>query len=55
VAACHWLGQSDDHASTGDDVHAALARAPGLRRLVHHREEGFVLEVFRVGHGPAPD
>lgn len=47
VAACHWLGRSDDHACHGEDVHAALARRVDLTRLVHHREEGFILEVFR--------
>ena len=49
VAACHWLGHSDDHACHGEDVHAALARRRDLTRLAHHREEGFVLEVFRRG------
>lgn len=47
VAACHWLGRSDDHACTGEEAHAALGRRPELTRLAHHREEGFLLEVFR--------
>lgn len=47
VAACHWLGTSDDHACHGEDVHAALARRTDLTRVAHHREEGFLLEVFR--------
>ncbi|WP_291084643.1 SAM-dependent methyltransferase [Dietzia sp. UBA5065] len=47
VVACHWLGRSEDHACHGEDVHAALARRDELERLVHHREEGFLLEVFR--------
>lgn len=46
VVACHWLGRSADHACTGEDVHAALAR-DDLTLLAHHREEGFLLEVFR--------
>lgn len=47
VVACHWLGRSPDHACTGEDVHAALAERGDLTLLAHHREEGFLLEVFR--------
>lgn len=47
VVACHWLGRSTDHACTGEDVHAALAERGDLTLLAHHREEGFLLEVFR--------
>lgn len=47
VAACHWLGRSPDHAATGEDVHEALSRVDGLTRLAHHREERFLLEMFR--------
>ena len=46
VVACHWLGDSDDHACHGEDVHRALARRTDLTRLVSHREEEFLLEVF---------
>ena len=47
VAACHWLGHSSDHACHGEDVHAALGRRPELTRLAHHREDGFLMEMFR--------
>ena len=47
VVACHWLGRSPDHACTGEDVHTALAGRDDLTLLAHHREEGFLLEVFR--------
>ena len=47
VVACHWLGESDDHACHGEDVHAALAQREDLEREVQHREQGFLLEVFR--------
>lgn len=49
VAACHWLGHSADHRCHGEDVHAALGRRSELTRIVHHREEGFLLEVFVRG------
>lgn len=47
VAACHWLGHSPDHACHGEDVHAALGRRTELTRIAHHREDDFLLEVFR--------
>ncbi|MFZ8755960.1 PIG-L family deacetylase [Microbacterium sp. HMH0099] len=46
LVACHWRHPVAEYPRTGDDVHAALAAHPGLRRLVRHEEEDFVLEVF---------
>jgi LmbE family N-acetylglucosaminyl deacetylase len=46
VLLCHWLGQSDDFAQTGMDVHTAFRRHSGLAAMVEHREPEFILEVF---------
>lgn len=46
VVLCHWTGQADDFAQSGADAHAAFADRSGLRPLVRHDDEEFVLEVF---------
>lgn len=46
LLAVHWRHPVADYPQTGDDVHAALAAAPGLGRLVEHVEEDFRLEVY---------
>jgi len=46
VLACHWRHPVTDYVQGGDGVHAAIAEHLGLRRLVRHEEDDFVLEVF---------
>jgi len=46
LVACHWRHPVDDYPLSGDDVHAAIRRRPGLTRLAVHVEADFVLEVF---------
>ncbi|MGX6607977.1 methyltransferase domain-containing protein [Micromonosporaceae bacterium Da 78-11] len=53
LVATHWRWPVDEHARSGDEVHAALAAAPGLSRLVRHEEADFLLEVFTCTP-PAP-
>ncbi|GAA2524169.1 SAM-dependent methyltransferase [Winogradskya humida] len=50
LVAVHWRWPVTEHARSGDDVHAALAAAPGLERVARHEEADFILEVFT----PAP-
>ncbi|GAA4139634.1 bifunctional PIG-L family deacetylase/class I SAM-dependent methyltransferase [Leifsonia shinshuensis] len=46
VVLCHWTGHADDFAQSGWDAHAAFANRSGLRVLVQHHDEDFLLEVF---------
>jgi SAM-dependent methyltransferase len=46
LVAVHWRWPVGDHARSGDDVHQALAAAPGLSRLSRLEEADFLLEVF---------
>jgi hypothetical protein len=46
VVACHWRHPVGEYPLGGDEVHAVLNEVSGLRRLVFHQEEDFVLEVF---------
>jgi SAM-dependent methyltransferase len=46
LVAVHWRWPVGEHARTGDEVHAALAMAPGLARQARHEEADFILEVF---------
>lgn len=46
LVAVHWRHPVADHAGTGDAVHEALGRHPGLARLARHVEDDFLLEVF---------
>ena len=45
VVACHWRHGADDFRQSGDDVHAALVRRPGLHAVAHHDEADFVVDV----------
>ena len=45
LLACHWRHPVADYPLSGDEVHARIATL-GLRRLVHHDEEDFLLEVW---------
>jgi SAM-dependent methyltransferase len=49
LVAVHWRHIVADYPLRGDDVHAAIAKAPGLDRLLRHDEEDFLLEVFVPG------
>lgn len=53
LVAVHWRWPVEEHALTGDEVHAALAAAPGLVRQVRHEEADFVLEVYTRTPPPA--
>ncbi|GAA2616498.1 class I SAM-dependent DNA methyltransferase [Paractinoplanes durhamensis] len=46
LVAVHWRHPVEEHARSGDEVHAALSARPGLHRLTRHEEADFVLEVF---------
>jgi SAM-dependent methyltransferase len=46
LVATHWRWPVGEHFRSGDEVHAALAAAPGLSRLARHEEADFLLEVF---------
>ncbi|ADG73425.1 LmbE family protein [Cellulomonas flavigena DSM 20109] len=49
VLACHWRHPVEDYPLPGDAVHRALARAArdaGLARLVEHREDDLLLDVW---------
>ena len=45
LVCCHWRHPVRDYPLRGDEVHDEV-RALGLPRLVEHREDDFVLEVF---------
>jgi len=53
LLACHWRHPVADYPRSGDDVHAAIAARPELRRAVRHVETDFLLEVFTVGDQPS--
>jgi len=46
LLAVHWRHPVADYPRPGDDVHRALARQPGLARLVRHAEPDFLAEVY---------
>ncbi|MFI1990522.1 SAM-dependent methyltransferase [Actinoplanes sp. NPDC020271] len=46
LVAVHWRWPVAEHARSGDEVHAALARLPELHRVARHEEPDFLLEVF---------
>lgn len=47
VLLCHWTGDSDDFAQSGEAAHARFRERSGLRPVVVHHDEEFVLEVLR--------
>ncbi len=51
VIAVHWTGETD-YPLSGRDAHRVIAQTPGLRPLVHHDDECFVLDVWRVDGTP---
>jgi LmbE family N-acetylglucosaminyl deacetylase/SAM-dependent methyltransferase len=53
VVGCHWRRPAPDHPLTAEQVHAAISASP-LRRVVHHEEEDFLLDVWtRTGQSVA--
>jgi SAM-dependent methyltransferase len=53
LLAVHWRHSVPDYPRSGDDVHAVLARRPGLARLTTHREPDFLADVYLRGDRPA--
>ena len=47
LLATHWLGASDDHLLSGDEVHAALGTADGLAHVGGVRDPGFRIDWWR--------
>ncbi|WP_067502570.1 SAM-dependent methyltransferase [Actinoplanes sp. TFC3] len=52
LVAVHWRWPVEEHARSGDEVHAMLAATPGLARVARHEEADFWLEVY-TGTPPA--
>jgi SAM-dependent methyltransferase len=46
LLAVHWRHPVAEYPRSGDDVHAALAAAPGLAPLAVHSEADFLAEVY---------
>jgi trans-aconitate methyltransferase len=46
LLAVHWRYPVAEYPRSGDDVHAALAAAPGLAPLAVHSEADFLAEVY---------
>lgn len=46
LVACHWMRPFAERVLSTRQVHAALARQPGLHRHVRHVEPDFLLEVW---------
>jgi SAM-dependent methyltransferase len=44
VLAAHWLGNSEDHSITGDDVHTILRSNPQLQLQYSERNQAFRLD-----------
>jgi SAM-dependent methyltransferase len=49
LLAVHWRHPVAEYPRTGDGVHQALARQPGLSRLAGHVEPDFIAEVYQNG------
>ncbi len=45
LVGVHWRGATD-YPLTGDVAHSVIGATPGLRHLVHHLEDEFVLDVW---------
>lgn len=48
LIAVHWRHGFDEASGTGEQAHAELADAGGLRRLVTHTERDFLLGVWEL-------
>jgi trans-aconitate methyltransferase len=51
LLAVHWRHPVPEHSRSGDDIHTALARAPGLVRFARHAECDFLADVYLRGEG----
>jgi trans-aconitate methyltransferase len=45
IIGVHWRGTTD-YPLSGDSAHSLIGDTPGLRNLVHHLEDEFVLDVW---------
>lgn len=46
VVLCHWRGEGDDLVASAAEVHARAAAVPGLRRVVEHVDDAFLVDVL---------
>lgn len=46
VVACHWRRDEPDHRGDGAGVHRDIGADPAVRRVVHHEDEHFLLDVW---------
>ena len=46
LVAVHWRGHSDAHRLHGDEVHAHLAKATGVRHTGSYVDDGFRLDLW---------
>jgi SAM-dependent methyltransferase len=47
LALCHYLHDFDDRVSATAAIHALPGQLPGMVRTVQHREQDFLLELWR--------
>jgi SAM-dependent methyltransferase len=55
VLLCHWLQREGDFRQDTRALHRLFREASGLRRVIEHVDEQFLLEVFTTAPGAAPD
>ena len=48
LVLCHWLHDFDDRLTPTAALHAAAGALPGLVRTVHHQDQDFLLEAWRM-------
>ncbi|WP_413318158.1 PIG-L family deacetylase [Agrococcus sp. 1P02AA] len=46
VVLCHWRGDGEDLRASAEQVHALAAGTRGMRRVVEHRDQDFLLDVL---------
>ena len=47
LVLCHYLHDFDDRVSGTAHAHALAGALPGMRRIVHHLDQDFLLEVWQ--------
>lgn len=47
LVLCHYLHDFDDRVMPTEAVHASADATPGLARLLHHRDDAFLLDAWR--------
>jgi SAM-dependent methyltransferase len=52
LIAVHWRHPVADYPRSGDDVHAAVRRQPGLARLAAYADPDFLAEAYLRADGP---